>query len=720
MPPPAAARPFQVSLTIAILTAFSLVFLTVMGFTALATYQFTIRTALRSATKEMADLTALTASRTTALIEPLTTVLAVTPALPAVPDSAASAEAGATESAFRNLLAGLPQAHGVFAMRFDGAQVEMANISAMSAARRAALAPPAGATLAVRIQDALGGGGGATWRFLDRTGRVMQERHVAGAENARDEVNFRTAMNADGVATTVLHALPMLGAPGIGVVRAMPGGGVFGFDLTLDSLSGFLAAQRVSRRSSAFIIDDNGILMAHSNPALSMNTNSLGEAMGWMTIASSKDPLLKAIWNSFAIAKLAPGKDIALKVDREDYLVRMASLEHFGSPPSLVVVAAPVADFTGPVKRARDRTLALFLIAGAIGLALIALVARQINRPLAALTREADRIGRFELDHPLAVVSRLTEVAALARTMEAMKSALHIFGLYVPKDLVRQLVSTGAKPRLGGERRDLTVMFTDIVGFTTIADETDAEELMRLTSAYFERMTQEVMGAGGTIDKYIGDAVMALWNAPTPDPVHADHACLAALRCRDLSSRLAVEFSRQGWPPLHTRFGVNTGEAVVGNVGSSDRISYTAIGADVNLASRLEGLCKQYGSHILAGEATRVKAGPQFVFRRVDRVLPKGRRSPTDIHELLGLRAAADPTDSSLVLEAADIAWAKAWDEIVSAYLDRRFADARAGLNAANLGRRDPLADLYAHRLAAYLAEPPPADWNGVAAYQEK
>jgi adenylate cyclase len=527
-------------------------------------------------------------------------------------------------------------------------------------------------------------------------------------------------MNNAGVSTTVLHKLPLLGAPGLGIVRRLSATSVLGVDMGLDSLSNFLARERISPGSSAFIMDENGILLAHSDPTLTMNAGASGAALGWVAIGSSHDPLLRTIWMAYATDALEPGRVITLKVGGEPYRVRMANLDAIGSPPSLLVIAAPVSDFTRPVDEARNRTLALFLAAGIGGLVLILLVSRLVTRPLAGLAVEADAIRRFDLDRAAGVSSHITEVEALAGNMEAMKAAVRTFALYVPKDLVHRLVSGAAHARLGGERRDLTVLFTDIVDFTTTADVMDAGRLTRMTSLYFERMTREVMAADGTVDKYIGDAVMALWGAPSDDEAHAAHACLAALRCDHLSRGLAEEFAERGWPALNTRFGLNTGEAVVGNVGSSDRMSYTAIGASVNMASRLEGLNKHYGTRILVGDVTRREAGADFVFRQVDRVLPKGRKTAADIHELLGLRRALAPRDEPLVLGAEAIEWAQTWDALLAAYLARRFADCGALLDRARAVRADPMAALFAERLEAFAAEPPPADWDGVTVYQQK
>jgi adenylate cyclase len=712
-------RRFRISLTVTILSAFALVFVAVIGLTGVATYREAMRAAVASANRQIADLTARTAARTAALVDPLYATIAIASRLP---DVAPGTRATITpaEASFRGLLEVLPQARAVSAASADGALLQVLNLDAMTAERRLALQVPQGARFAVRaVTSAVAGQREETWRFLDSGGRILEQRATGPAADPRDEIWFRTGLNNDGIATTVLHMFPALGVPGLTIVRHMPAGGVLGIDVGLNSLGAFLADQRISPRGSAFIIDDNGILLAHSDRAIAMSPRAAGQDPTWITIASSPDPIMRAVWIDYATGRLAPGRGIEIDVGGETYLARVAPLDHIGSPRGMVAVVAPAADFIGPIERARDRTVLLFLAGGVLGLCLIALVASRITRPLAALTREADAIRRFDLDSTVIISSHITEVARLALTMQAMKSALHTFSVYVPKDLVRQLMGGDGTARLGGERRVLSVMFTDIVGFTSIADGMDAEMLMRLTSAYFEQMTRELMGAGGTIDKYVGDAVMALWNAPGLDADHAARACVAALRCRDLSERLTGEFEQRGWPALRTRFGVNTGEAVVGNVGSTDRMAYTAIGTTVNMASRLEGLNKQYGTQILVTEATRAAAGTDFVFRHVDRVLPKGRQMPTEIHELLGLRSAAEDVDNPLMLSDADIDRAARWDGIVAAYLDRRFVDARL-LLPATTRPDDRLGTLYRQRLEALIAEPPGSSWDGVAAYLEK
>ncbi|WP_198368540.1 adenylate/guanylate cyclase domain-containing protein, partial [Roseomonas rosulenta] len=338
---------------------------------------------------------------------------------------------------------------------------------------------------------------------------------------------------------------------------------------------------------------------------------------------------------------------------------------------------------------------------------------------LRRLGREAEAIRRLDLAAPLAPPGGTAEVAALGETMGAMKSALRLFSVYVPRDLVRKLMAEGAEAELGGERRRLTVMFSDVQGFTSIAEHMDPEELMRITSAYFQSLTDDLLEHHATIDKYIGDAVMAIWNAPKRDLAHALHGCRAALHARALTLRLEEEFAARGWPRLHTRFGIHTGDAVVGNVGSSDRMAYTAIGSMVNLASRLEGMNKMYGTQILVSEATRIGAGSGFVFRPVDLVLAKGTQDPVEVHELVGLSVAADAKDAPLVADRGLVVRLPAWGEAIRRFRAGQFAAARAALREAGDPAQDPLVAAYAARLTRFPEEPP-TGWSPVTRLDSK
>jgi adenylate cyclase len=219
-----------------------------------------------------------------------------------------------------------------------------------------------------------------------------------------------------------------------------------------------------------------------------------------------------------------------------------------------------------------------------------------------------------------------------------MRTLVQTFSNFVPKRLVQQLVETGTAMQLGGERREATILFTDVENFTGMTENEDPTRVMLYTSRYFAAISDVIATHQGTVDKYIGDAVMGLWNAPIEHTDHVAQACAAVLDCVEANRKLNEEFEREGWPVYKTRFGLHVGDVMIGNIGSPDRMNYTALGATVNLASRLETLNKDYGTSVLVSEAVKERVDSLFLFRSVARIKPKGFAAEVQIYELLGAR----------------------------------------------------------------------------------
>src|SRR6202453_720805 len=215
-----------------------------------------------------------------------------------------------------------------------------------------------------------------------------------------------------------------------------------------------------------------------------------------------------------------------------------------------------------------------------------------------------------------------------------MAGGLAAFRKYIPSDLVRTLVSEGIEPRPGGAIRKLTVLFADIAGFTGLSERM-GDRIIPLLSKYLDTMSREVSDHGGTIDKFIGDAVMAFWGAPAANTDHALHACRSALACQ--RALWASGLTDDGGRPLRVRIGINSGDMLVGNIGSEVRLNYTVIGDAVNIASRLESANKLYGSVIIIGPETRRLAGKRILVRELDRLAVYGRAGGLQIYELLGV-----------------------------------------------------------------------------------
>ena len=205
----------------------------------------------------------------------------------------------------------------------------------------------------------------------------------------------------------------------------------------------------------------------------------------------------------------------------------------------------------------------------------------------------------------------------------------------MPRDIVKGILDESIPTKLGGLRREVTILFTDVENFTGIAEATDPDILMQQTSRHFSALTDAFISEGGTVDKFIGDAVMVFWNAPRPQHDHVERACRAALAAAAASDVLNLEFKTEGLPAFIVRIGIHVGEAVVGIVGSSERMEYTSLGTSVNLASRLEGLNKEYGTRILVSGAVRQRVEHAFHFKPIAAVIAKGMTAETPVFELV-------------------------------------------------------------------------------------
>jgi adenylate cyclase len=236
------------------------------------------------------------------------------------------------------------------------------------------------------------------------------------------------------------------------------------------------------------------------------------------------------------------------------------------------------------------------------------------------------------------VHSRIREIASLSNAVTTLQGAIAAFSAFVPRELVRQLVGPQNKLALGGRSQFLTVMFTDLESFSTWAESTPAQELLVRVSAYFEVVTRAVNQEAGTLDKFIGDGVMAFWGAPAVLEDHAYRACVAALRIQQGMDELNAQWAAQGLAPLHVRIGIHSDAVIVGNIGSLERMSYTVMGDGVNLAARLEGTNKEFGTRICISHSVFREAGERLLLRRLGVVTVKGRRADMQVYEVMGLK----------------------------------------------------------------------------------
>ncbi len=285
------------------------------------------------------------------------------------------------------------------------------------------------------------------------------------------------------------------------------------------------------------------------------------------------------------------------------------------------------------------------------------------------------------------------------------------FGQYVPREIVAEMSRRGESYSLEGESRHMTVLFSDIADFTAISERFEPRQLTHLMQCYLTPLTRIIHEHRGTIDKYIGDAIMAFWGAPLADPDHPRHAVQAALAMVGALRALAEEFQSRGWPPLRIRIGINTGTMSVGNMGSEFRMSYTVLGDAVNLASRLESAAKRYGVAIIISEYTRALV-PELVYRELDLIRVKGRSQPVAIYEPLGVAAELAPAIQAELAE---------YDQALRAFRQREWhAAAESFARLLERWPDSPLYALYRDRATALRAAPPPVDWDGVFNLESK
>ena len=360
-----------------------------------------------------------------------------------------------------------------------------------------------------------------------------------------------------------------------------------------------------------------------------------------------------------------------------------------------------------PQQRELLRALA---IATAIGLAVALLLSMMFSRTLAApvaeLASATREIGQGHYDHRVNIQSS-DELGTLGRAFNDMAAGLkqRVFfesalRRYLAAPVVEQLIQDPSRLRLGGEKREVTILFFDVAGFTTLAEELAADELVTLVNQYLDALVGAIFKHNGTFDKFIGDAVMAFWGAPLDQTDHAARACRAAVDMQTALRRFADGHADGRVRALTGRIGLHTGVAVLGNMGSTHVMNYTALGDTVNVAARLEGINKLYRTAIVASEAT-IAAAKLPRARELDLVRVKGRQEPVRIFELFG-DGDAPPPDAIV-----------AYGEGLAHYRARRFADAQKAFKRARTRGDGACADVMADRCNQLFANAPPADWDG-------
>jgi adenylate cyclase len=570
----------------------------------------------------------------------------------------------------------------------DGSFIEMDALDRAGEDGRASLGAPEGSAFRLVVISRSDDLARMTSRrlFLSAGLEVIAESPGPTDYDPRKRPWYKDAIRSDGSSLTGPYVFfaPRKHGYTIGLPLKQRNTGVVAGDILLDATEELLNREKLTPSGVAFLFDDSNHILAHPKMSQLLQRAAAEEGDGALPRLHQADMsgVLTAI-NAWR----ASGVPEQFFNDRAGRLHAAAfrDIPIAGETKLRMAVVAPVEEFFASILSERGRLFAIALGFVVLMLPIVFLMGSLLSGSLRALAVETDRIQRFEPSTAPPVRSMIREIDELGRSVSTMRTVAETFSRFVPRRLVEQLIETNTPLQLGGTRREVTLFFSDIVNFTEITEKADPARVMQYTSRYFAAVSEEITRHHGTVDKFIGDAIMSIWNAPADDPDHAVNACAGALAFRRANDRVNAEFEREGWPVYRTRCGLHTGPAVVGNVGSVDRMNYTALGATVNLAARLEGLNKDYGTSILVSAALRERAASRFVFRSVDRISPKGFAEAFDIYELRGERDGQD---------AADFEMCRKWEMVYEAL------------------REGPRA---AHReLAAFLAQYP---MDGVAQF---
>ena len=405
------------------------------------------------------------------------------------------------------------------------------------------------------------------------------------------------------------------------------------------------------------------------------------------------DPKLRAVGEG------TPNISGHFRFNGEEFLTTFRALPE--TQGWIVGIVVPRAYYLGKLTAIRQRLLSISL--GIMALLVVGgtLVLRRVKWALGQIAKESLKMNAFEFS-PTPTAAAFRDVSDVLESLEKAKTAMRAMSKYVPINLVRRLYRNKTEPVLGGELMEISIMFADIRDFTTFSEQLTPNQLAAALGRYLDVMARIIQQeTGGTIDKFIGDAIMTFWNAPEPVAEHARMACLAALRCREAGRVLSQSSEWRGLPPFETRFGLHQDKALVGHFGAPDRMNYTAIGDAINLASRLEGLNKQYGTTIIASDRIFEDARAQFDFRLLDWVTVKGKTEAIKIYELLGQKGEASELRETVA----------AYEDAFGAYVKRDFAAAIAILEKHDA---DAPSAVLIDRCRAFQQTPPTADWRGV------
>jgi class 3 adenylate cyclase/ABC-type nitrate/sulfonate/bicarbonate transport system substrate-binding protein len=481
-------------------------------------------------------------------------------------------------------------------------------------------------------------------KFFDIWPHEVGNYDVATDTDIRILPGYQAAKTTRALAVTEPSINPDTGFPIISLripfFRGVEFLGCASANITVDVLSRFLDKHRASAGSTTFVADrSNGKIIAFPDKQKGVRIEN--GVLKIATLADIDDPEVREAHRQHARTG-AERFVFQSPTNGEDLIAAFASFPGGFGQPWQVITLTPIDDFVGTLKATNRLMMIVIIILTMVELFFIYFASSRLSRPVENVSRQLQAIESLDFDTPARPPSNIQEIARLESAASLLRTSLKSFSSFVPLDVVRQLIKSGIPLTLGVEPRFITVFFSDLENFSSHSETLAPDDLLVQISTYLEEVSSAISEEGGTVDKFIGDGVMAFWNAPVQRPDHVLRACAAALRAARRMERVNDAWEAEGRPRIRIRIGLNCASVLVGNVGSSTRLSYTALGDGVNVAARLEGVNKLFGTTICISDSIFEHARLEILARPLKRVQVKGRTTEFMIYELLAFRASDD------------------------------------------------------------------------------
>jgi adenylate cyclase len=481
--------------------------------------------------------------------------------------------------------------------------------------------------------------------FFDTWGHVVGQYDVATTMDIRTTPGWAAAKQSGKLVVTDPAINPDTGSPIIFVrVPIIRDGAFIGCataNLTFDVLSQFLADHRASRNSKTVIADPNdGRIIAASERKIGVRMID-----GHLQIARLENAGDEDLREAYRLHTQTGQEEFLFRSPRDGQELSASFArfpESFGHPWEAIVLT-PTDDFIGQLKATNRQIVIIIAALSALELFLIYFLSRRLSQPIESISSALKSIEDLSFDRAAHRPSSVREIAQLQSAAALLRNSLQSFSSFAPVELVRNLIKSGIPLALGVEKQFLTIFFSDVENFSTHAEQMPPDDLLTQISVYFQQVSRAIADEHGTVDKFIGDGVMAFWGAPLPLADGVLRACRGALRAARRMERTNQSWQAEGRPPFQIRIGLNSADVLVGNVGSSERFSYTVMGDGVNVAARLEGMNKTFGTTICISDSVFEAVAAKIVARPLRRVQVKGRKQAFMVYELLGIADSDDP-----------------------------------------------------------------------------